>query len=39
MRELRAALFEKMRKGALSSEQADKLREALMRARREIEEI
>jgi DNA-binding PadR family transcriptional regulator len=39
IRDLRAVLFEKMRKGALSPEQAAKLRDALLRARREIEEI
>jgi DNA-binding PadR family transcriptional regulator len=39
IRDLRAALFERMRKGALSPAQAAKLRDALERARREIEEI
>ena len=39
IRDLRAALFDRMRKGALSPEQAAQLRAALDRARREIEEI
>jgi DNA-binding PadR family transcriptional regulator len=39
IRQLRAALFDKLRKGALSPAQAAKLREALERARREIEQI
>jgi DNA-binding PadR family transcriptional regulator len=39
IRDLRAALFERMRKGALSPQQAAKLRATLERARREIEEI
>jgi hypothetical protein len=36
---LRAAVFDKMRKSALTAAQAAKLRDALERARREIEEI
>ncbi|MGD1036921.1 MAG: PadR family transcriptional regulator [Roseiarcus sp.] len=39
IRELRAALYDKLRKGALSPTQAARLRDALERARREIEEI
>lgn len=39
IQELRGALFDKLRKGALNSAQAAKLREALQRAKREIEEI
>ena len=39
LRDLRGALFEKLRRGALSHEQAGRLREALERARRDIEEI
>ena len=39
IRDLRAALFERMRKGALSPQQAAKLRATLERGRREIEEI
>jgi DNA-binding PadR family transcriptional regulator len=35
----RGALFAKMRQGALSAEQAGKLRDVLERARREIEEL
>lgn len=39
IRELREALFSKMRKGALDAEQAVRLRDVLERARREIEEL
>jgi len=39
IQDLRAAIYDKMRKTALSQIQAAKLREALERARREIEEI
>jgi DNA-binding PadR family transcriptional regulator len=39
IQELRTSLFEKLRKSALTQAQAAKLREALERARREIEEI
>ncbi len=39
IRELRGALFSKMRKGALDAEQAGRLRDVLERARREIEEL
>jgi DNA-binding PadR family transcriptional regulator len=39
IRELRAALFSKMRKGALDAHQAGRLRDVLERARREIEDL
>ncbi len=39
IRDLRAALFSKMRKGALDAEQAGRLRDVLERARREIENL
>jgi DNA-binding PadR family transcriptional regulator len=39
IQELRTALYEKLRKSALSAAQAAKLRAALERARREIEDI
>ena len=39
IQQLRTALYEKLRKSALSSTQAAKLRAALERARREIEDI
>jgi DNA-binding PadR family transcriptional regulator len=39
IRELRAALFAKMRKGGLSPEQAEALRAALRRAREDIDRI
>ena len=39
IQDLRAALYEKLRKSALTAPQAAKLRETLERARREIEEI
>jgi DNA-binding PadR family transcriptional regulator len=39
IRDLRAALYEKLRRSALTAAQAAKLRDALERARREIEEI
>jgi len=39
IQDLRAALYEKLRKSALTQAQAAKLRDALERARREIEEI
>jgi DNA-binding PadR family transcriptional regulator len=39
IQDLRAALYEKLRRSALTATQAAKLRDALERARREIEEI
>ncbi len=39
IQQLRTALYEKLRKSALTAAQADKLRDALERARREIDEI
>lgn len=39
IRDFRAALFAKMRKGALDAEQAGRLRDVLERARREIESL
>jgi DNA-binding PadR family transcriptional regulator len=39
IRELRGALFSKMRKGALDAEEAGRLRDVLERARREIEDL
>jgi len=39
IQDLRAALYEKLRKSALTAAQAAKLRDALERARREIDEI
>ena len=39
IRDLRATLFSKMRKGALDAEQARRLRDVLERARREIEDL
>jgi DNA-binding PadR family transcriptional regulator len=39
IRDLRSALFSKMRKGALDAAQAGRLRDVLERARREIEDL